>query len=170
MGQPAGDSVILGRVTGAFGVRGWVKILSYTDPRENIFHYGSWRMRIGEGWQTFELEQGRSQGRGLVAKLDTVDDRDAALRLMGTAISVSADRLPELPDGKFYWAQLLGLSVVDLQGQEFGRVTALMETGANDVLVLGGARERLVPFIWGSVIKRVDLAQGLIEADWQPDN
>lgn len=166
----ADEAVTLGYVSGVFGVRGWIKIHSYTDPRENILEYSPWRVCLDGQWRTYKLEDGRSQGRGLVAKLASVDDPDAARALAGAVIAVPAGRLPALPDGKFYWSELLGLRVVTLDGRELGQVTGLMETGANDVLVLGGKPDRLVPFLWERVVQRVDTAAGLIVVDWQDED
>jgi 16S rRNA processing protein RimM len=162
------DRILAGRVAGIFGVQGWIKLLSFTDPRENIFSYKPWWLSIDGAWRQFELEGQRRQGKGLVAKLKSVDDREAARDLIGAAIEIPASQLPALPEGQFYWAQLLGLKVVNLTGQELGKVTGLIETGANDVLILGD--KTLIPFLWKSVITRVDLRLGVIEADWQPDD
>lgn len=158
----------VGRITGVFGVKGWVRVYSYTSPRENILRYAPWF--IGEvDAVPYALAGGGVHGRGIVAHLEGVDDRDVARRLIGATISVPRESLSELAAGEYYWSDLMGLSVVDQQGRDLGRVAELIETGANDVLVLNGERRRLVPFVPGSVVKSVDLAAGLISVDWDSE-
>ena len=160
--------VILGRVTGLFGVRGWVKVFSETSPRTNILEYPVWYLRQSGGWREYALQEGHPQGKGIVAQLSGCDDRDQAALLMGADIAIPRDQLPEAGDEEYYWADLEGLRVVNLQGVELGRVHHLFETGANDVMVVQGERERLIPFT-GDSIKRVDLTEGCIFVDWDPE-
>ena len=113
--------------------------------------------------------QGKPHGKGLVAKLDGVVDRDQAAALMDFTVSVDRGQLPENPDGTYYWADLVGLTVTTQQGQQLGTVDYMMETGANDVMVVAGDRERLIPFVLGQVVAKVDLESGLILVDWDPE-
>lgn len=160
--------LVVGRIDGAFGVRGWVKVRSYTEPREEILAYGPWQ--VGPDARPLAVEAGQTHGKGLVAKLAAVDDRDAAEALRGQDIRVPRARLPEPPPGEYYWADLLGLEVRTVAGVALGRIERLLETGSNDVLVVaGGGREHLVPFVPGEVIIRVDLGAGEVVADWDPD-
>ncbi|BCX87826.1 16S rRNA processing protein RimM [Methylomarinovum tepidoasis] len=163
--------ILLGEISGVFGVRGWVKVYSHTQPRENILSYSPWRLRYrGETRQVRPLE-GRRQGKTVVARLEGVESREQAEALRGAGIFVARSQLPPLPAGEYYWHDLIGLEVRDVEGRVLGRVIRLMETGANDVLVLEGpeGREILVPWIRDRVIRRVDLEAGVIEADWDPD-
>ncbi|TVO75292.1 ribosome maturation factor RimM [Sedimenticola selenatireducens] len=162
------DWAVLGRVSGLFGVRGWVKVFSHTSPKENILNYPSWFLfREGE-WQEYKLKQGKAQGKGLVALLEGVDDRDQAAELTGADIAVRRDQLPEISPDEYYWSDLEGRRVVTETGVELGRVDHLFETGANDVMMVKGERDHLLPFI-GQVIKEVDLDGDLITVDWDPD-
>ena len=161
--------VPLGRISGVFGVRGWVKVHSGTAPRDNILRYSSWFLQRGEAWEPRKVLDGHLQGKGLVARLQGCDDRDQAAALVGCLIAVSRDRLPPLDPDEFYWSDLEGLRVVTAGGQGLGRVSHLFSTGANDVLVVRGERERLLPFVWDRVILGIDLEVGLIRVDWDPD-
>lgn len=167
--------VTLGRVTGVFGIRGWIKIHSYTRPIENLLDYPRWWLvQQGRELESSMIE-GRVQGRGLVAQLGdangrAIDDRDQAAALIGADILVARDELPELEEGQYYWSDLVGLKVQNEEGVELGKVESLTSNGAQDVLVLrGGEAERLIPFVQGPIVKSVELQQGLIVVDWQPD-
>lgn len=164
-----GNRIVLGRVTGLFGVRGWVKVFSNTQPREGIANYSPWQLRLGNEWRSFVVEQGQSQGKGVIVKLEGVDDRDAAAALMGADIAIWREQLPPPAEGEIYWADLEGLEVVTVAGQALGRVSHLLETGANDVLVVRGERERLIPFVRGQVVTDIDLDGGRLVVDWDPD-
>lgn len=165
----SGNRIVLGRVTGLFGVRGWVKVFSNTQPREGIANYSPWQLRLGNEWRSFVVEQGQSQGKGVIVKLEGVDDRDAAAALMGADIAIWREQLPPPAEGEIYWADLEGLEVVTVAGQALGRVSHLLETGANDVLVVRGERERLIPFVRGQVVTEIDLDGGRLVVDWDPD-
>lgn len=168
-GRAPDEVVPMGRVVGLFGVKGWVKIHSYTRPREAILKYRSWRLKLAGDWRPFELAEGRTQGRGVVARLEGIEDRDAASTMVGADIAVERAHLPKLAPGEYYWAELEGLKVVNLEGVELGTVSHLLETGgANDVLVVVGARERLVPFT-AQAIREVDLERGTIRVDWDSE-
>ena len=161
--------VIVGRIVGLFGVRGWVKVHSYTDPRQALLDYRDWLLGREGAWQRIELVEGRQHGKGIVARLQRIEDRDAAAELIGSDIGVDRDTLPEAEEGRYYWADLEGLTVLHKDGTELGKVAYLMATGANDVLVVDGAVERLIPFVPGTVILDVDLAHGVIRVDWEWD-
>jgi len=163
------DFVEMGRISGLYGVRGWVKLFSHTEPRENILRYSPWYLEIGGRWVPFELRGGRRHGKSVVAHLSGCDDRDAAARLLEHRIAVARDQLPPLAEGEYYWSDLIGLQVVTVGGVGLGAVSDLMETGANDVLVVAGERERLIPFTPGDVVQQVDLAGGVITVEWDPD-
>ena len=161
--------IVIGKVGSPFGVKGWIKLLSWIEPREEIADYSPWQIRQGEGWKEWKVAEFRPYGKGLAARLVGLDDRDEAAALMGADIAVWRDELGEPEPGQYYWADLVGLEVRHAGGQSFGKVDGLMATGANDVLVVKGERERLIPFIQGQVIKGVDLDAGIITVDWDPD-
>lgn len=152
-----------------WGVEGWVKIHSYTRNRADIFDYGQWLVGPVERPRRLALESGRTHGRGgLFAKLAGVDDREAAAAEVGSLIQVSPEQLPALAEGEYFWHQLEGLAVENLEGTALGTVDHLFETGANDVLVVVGERERLIPYIPG-VIQEVDLDAGTMRVDWDEE-
>lgn len=160
--------LVVGRITGTHGVRGWVKVYSHTDPRDNIIRYRDWLVRRPTGWEPLAVEDGRAQGKGVVVALFGVDSREEAALLLGSDIAIRRDLLPPAGDGEFYWADLEGLDVY-AGARYLGTVSHLMETGANDVLVVKGDRERLIPFVLERYVTRVDLAAGRIDVDWDPD-
>lgn len=162
--------VTLGRVTGAHGLKGWVKVHSDTSPRENIAEFSHLLVNRGEGWKRCKVNAGGRQGKHVVIKLRGCNDRDAAEALVGAQLAIEREQLPELQDPEeFYWADLQGLQVESVEGQSLGRLDHLFETGANDVMVVRGDRERLIPFLWGQVVKEVSLEEGIIRVDWDPD-
>ena len=163
------ERLVIGRVSGSYGVRGWVKIHSFTEPRENILAYGEIQLGRDGCWRDATLAEGRRQGKGLVARISGIGDRDQAAGLVGEDIAILRSQLPEAVDGDFYWVDLIGLEVVNEDDVSLGKVSKLIETGANDVLVVDGERERLIPFIRESVVKAVDLDSGTIRVDWETD-
>ncbi|GMQ83328.1 MAG: ribosome maturation factor RimM [Gammaproteobacteria bacterium] len=143
---------------------------SYTRPRENIVHYPTWYLQCrGGAWQEWQLAEGRQHGKGVVARLADCADRDQARALTGCEIGIPRDELPATQPGEYYWHDLQGLSVVTLAGELLGTVDHLIETGANDVLVVEGDRKRLIPFVMGQVVVGVDLDKGEIQVDWDKD-
>jgi len=158
----------MGRIVGVFGVEGWVKVESFSEPRTNLGRYRPWQVALPGGELRVARPQLRPHGKGLVAKLDGVNDRDAAAALVGAEIRVPRERLPKAKAGEFYWADLEGLTVRTVDGVDLGSVSHLISTGANDVLVVRGDRERLLPYI-PDVVRRVDAGAGLIEVDWDPE-
>ncbi|MDX8126180.1 ribosome maturation factor RimM [Methylomonas sp. OY6] len=160
----------VGQVSGVFGVKGWVKVYSFTDPRENILQYSPWILRKNSHFQEVKLLGGRRQGSLVVAELQDITDRDVAAGLMGADILIRKQQLPKASDGEYYWADLIGLEVRNLEGCQLGKVDHLLETGANDVLVVvDGELERLIPFLQQSTVLKIDLDEGLILVDWDPD-
>ena len=164
-----GDLVQVGRVTGAFGVLGWVRVVSWCEPPDNLLTYSPWYLRLRDEWTVCRLEEGRGHGKGVVARLEGCNDRDQAQALGGAAVAVRRSQLPDPGTGEFYWADLIGLRVVGAGGRDLGRVSGLIETGANDVLVVQGDRERLIPYLPGQVVLEVDLDAKRIRVDWDPD-
>jgi 16S rRNA processing protein RimM len=159
------ESLVLGYISGLHGVQGWVKVFSYTDPRDNILNYSPWQLN----GRSLKVEHGQIQGKGLIAKLEGVDDRDAAAALMGAEITIPRESLPPLPEGEYYWADLRGLRVLNTSGRLLGVVDHLIETGANDVLVVKGERETLIPLVFGIIVLEVNLAGGSLLVAWESD-
>ncbi|MEI2743276.1 MAG: ribosome maturation factor RimM [Candidatus Competibacter sp.] len=163
------DWVVLGRVSGLFGVQGWVRVFSHTEPRDGIIGYKPIYMRQAGEWQPVEIEEGRAHGAGVVLKFLGCDDRDRAATLIQSEIAVRRSQLPPPGPGEYYWTDLEGLRVVTVGGIELGTVASLFATGANDVIVVRGERERLIPFIRPDVIVEIDLENRCLRVDWDPD-
>jgi len=168
--------ILVGRVSGLFGVKGWVKLRSDTEPRENILSYSPLYLKherdAGAQWQAVKIKGGKRQGKTVIAQLDGCVDRDAAALLVGAQIAIKPTQLAKSAEGEYYWRDLLGLKVSTLEQVELGVITQMMETGANDVIVVRAeedGQERLLPFVQGEVIKSIDLEQGCMTVDWDPD-
>lgn len=180
-----GGRVALGRITGVSGLQGWIKVHSDTAPRDNIVRFEHWWLRprsagahAGDdgGWRKWRVLDGRPQGKTLVARLDGIEDRDAAVSLIGSEIAVPRSDLPATAPGEFYWTDLVGMAVRTVDGAVIGPVDRLFETGANDVVVIRDERdgaksgsEVLVPWIRPDVVVDVDAVARCITVDWDPD-
>lgn len=160
----------MGRVVGPFGVRGWIKVQPFTALPDGLLGYPTWWLGEGPGqWTSREVEEGAVHGKVLVAKLKGCDTREESARLKGLEVAIPRSRLPSGAQGEYYWADLVGLQVRNLRNEPLGRVVRLMETGANDVLVVQeGQRQRLIPFV-GAVVVTVDLQKSEIVVDWGAD-
>lgn len=201
------EKIILGRITGVYGVKGWLKIFSYTDPMEAIVDYSTWFIRPerkspgnrlkgknAAAWKKVKLAAGKRHAKTVIAKLAHCDDRDEAQAYIGSEIAVEPEQLEKLKGkDEYYWHELTGLRVINQQGIELGVVKRLMETGANDVLVVAPeksadadstvtdnegrdnesrdeeSKERLIPWIMHQSIIAVDLQQGILKVDWDAD-
>lgn len=164
------ELISIGEISGVFGVKGWVKVFSLTEPRENIINYSPWTLKKGNELREVKLVNGKRQGKSVVALLEGVADRDIAASYSGWEILINKSQLPETEEGEFYWADLVGLSVETEDGVSLGKVDYLIETGANDVLVVKDIEEeRLIPFLQGSTIKKIDLVDKIMIVDWDPD-
>ena len=159
----------IGKITGVFGVKGWVKVFSDTAPKENILAYSPWYLEKGNENKLVKVINGRLQGKAIVAQLEDIDDRDQAELLAGWDISIAREQLPSISADEYYWSDLIGLKVSTIDNHDLGVVDYLLETGANDVLVIKGDRERLIPFLQDQTILKIDLEAGEIKVDWDPD-
>ena len=192
-GADSGDTLVtLGRITAHHGLKGWLKVHSDTEPRDNITTYGSWWIRAGAsrddrgapsparagdpGWRTIDVLEGREQGKTVIVRLAGVEDRETALPFIGADIAVRRADLPPARPGEHYWTDLIGLAVATVEGKRLGTVARLFETGANDVLVVVDERpdaksgtEILIPWVAPDVIVAVDTAAGTVTVDWDPD-
>ncbi len=161
--------ISVGKISGVFGIKGWVKVFSFTDPRENILTYSPWLLKKGDETKTVNVVDGQLQGKTIVAQLTDINDRDQAASLMGWVIFITQDQLPKAAKGEYYWSELIGLNVETIDGVQLGVVDSLLETGANDVIIVQGERERVIPFLQGQTIINVDLDAGKIVVDWDPE-
>jgi 16S rRNA processing protein RimM len=169
--EPAGElrqRVTLGRISGVYGVRGWLRVHSYTEPRDNILRFARWMLLHQGERRVIDVEATRYAGGSVLAKLAGVDDRDVARGWIGAEIAVERQELPPCEPGEYYWADLEGLSVVTADGERLGSVDHLIATGAHDVIVLDGAPGRMIPFVADRIVRKVDLDTGEIVVDWDP--
>jgi 16S rRNA processing protein RimM len=173
----ASEKVILGRITGVYGVKGWLKVFSYTDPMESIIDYSPWYIRAENRkkspWTRVKLKAGKRHAKTVVVKLENCNDRDQAMTYIGSEIAINQSQLEALEgQHEYYWRDLFGLRVINQQDIELGVVKNLMETGVNDVLVVFSEKEnkeRLIPWTMHNAIVAVDLAKGVIRVEWDAD-
>ena len=159
--------VPLGHISGVHGLQGWIKVHSWTRPREAILDYQPWL--LGKEQNPYRISAGRLQGKNIVALLPGCVNPEQAKAQVGLEIAVFRDQMPELSTDVFYWTDLEGLSVVTKDGTELGHIERMIETGAHDVIVVAGDRERLIPFVWGQYVISVDLDTAKLVVDWDPD-
>jgi 16S rRNA processing protein RimM len=162
------NKLIIGRINGVYGVKGWVKIYSHTDPIGNILHYQPWWVKKQGQWVSMNVLNSHEPqgGKAIVAQIEGVDSREQAREMMGADIAIERNQLPE-NDQAFYWTDLIGCQVVNHQGKTLGLVTELVETGAHDVLrVKGDSAQYLIPFVFDVYVSDVDLEAKRINVDW----
>ncbi len=173
--QQYADYVLIGRIGAAYGIKGWVKLNSFTDPKDNILNYEYFFTPEGGSLIGLEIDQSKAQGKGFVAHIKGCDDRNLSQQYTGKELFIEKALLPELPAEDYYWHQLEGLRVKTLKGDDLGVVDHLIETGANDVLVVKADQlsvdedERLIPYLSGQVIDDIDLGKKLIRVNWEKD-
>jgi len=162
--------VVMARVLGPFGVKGWVKIQPYTEEPDSLAGYATWWLRVGDtDWREVELEESERHAGHMVARMRGCNDRDEAARLSGAQVAVSRDAMPQAGDGEFYRDDLVGLMVVNQSGDNLGKVTEIFENGAHPILrVVWSGGERLLPFI-PQVVSSIDMQAGEIRVDWGTD-
>jgi 16S rRNA processing protein RimM len=168
----AGRAVVLGRVSGLFGVKGWLKVHSYTEPRDSILHYRYWYLQgPGDGVESCQVAvaEVKQHGKAIIVRFDGIEDRDAAAEFLDWDITIPRDCLPAPASGQYYWSDLEGMQVVHRDGRKLGKVAYLLATGVHDVMVVQGNKEVLVPFVMGTVILDVDTASGVVSVDWEWD-
>ena len=167
--ERTGDRIVtLGKIAGTFGVRGWVKVRSFTDPPENIFEYEHWRVRRSGEWVPVALEDGRMTGKGALVKLAGVDTPEDARLYAGAEIGVARREMPALAPGEYYWSDLEGLEARGRSGELLGRVDHFRTTPGGDIVVVRGEREHWIPFVKDRIVK-VDLEAGRVVFDWAAD-
>lgn len=168
MKNPEQEYIIVGKTGAAYGIKGWLKIHSYTERMVDLLQYNPWYLADETRWQSLEIEAGRPHGKGLIAKFKGIETPEQARTLAAKKIAVKREQLAPLPQNEYYWADLLGLIVIDQKGQQLGQVKYLLATGSNDVLVIidPAGKEHAIPYLLGSVIKNIDLDEQIISVDW----
>ncbi len=160
--------VVMGRIIAPFGIRGWLKIKTFTEAPDALVDFPVWWLNTADGWREHKLAEWEMHSKGLVALLENVADRTAAEMLKGIEVGVPRELLPDTRGKTFYWADLVGLEVVNKQNESLGKIDSLLETGANDVLVVKGNVERLIPYV-DEIIIDIDLDAKRVTVDWQLD-
>jgi 16S rRNA processing protein RimM len=164
--------VVMARIAAPFGIKGWVKLQTYTEFADSLDEFTSWYMQTGKGWQEIEVEAFSVNAKGVIAKIKGCDTRNDAELLSKRDIAVPRAWLGESADGQYLWIDLIGADVVNTLGEPLGKVATLMETGANDVLVVQSAEadggQRLIPFV-DEVIVKVDREAKLLTVNWGKD-
>ena len=168
MDQHQDELICVGHILGAQGLNGWVRVFSNTSPRENIVNYSPWFIERGDELKAVGVS-GRTHGKNVLARLDNCEDRGQAEALTGCRIFIDPALLPKLQEGDYYWSDLIGLKVESVQGEPLGVVASILETGADDVLVLSAERERLIPFVIGDIVHEIDIDRQRMVVDWLPD-
>ena len=181
MDDSASQFVVVGKISSAHGIKGWVNVYSYTDPVTNILQYQPWYLRSSSSpssseqpWKPVQIVNSRPQGKQIVAQLEGCQDRNKAELYRGLEIAVERSQLPDLGKDEYYWIELVGLSVVNLAGEMLGVVDSMLATGANDVLVVKGgvadsSTDILIPYVMEEFIHNVDLDNHRITVDWDAD-
>jgi len=170
------DYILLGKISGVHGIKGWVKVFSYTSPRVKITEYSQWyvKNKKDQSWSCRKLIEGKEQGKNIIARLDDVNYRDQAQALIGTDIAIHKDQLEVLAENEYFWRDLIGLSVETIEGEKLGVIDWLFDTGSNDVIIIKDSageepKEHLLPFVFDDVIKSVNLEKSLMVVDWDPN-
>lgn len=161
------EKVIIGRFGAPHGIKGWIRVQSHTDPIQNLLNYSPLFIEKNTDWEILAMEDGKPHQAGLIVKVQGIDTPEAARLLTHKNIAIDREKLPLLNNAQYYWADLIGLSVVNVKHEELGVIDSLMETGANDVIVVhhSSGSEILIPYI-KSVVLSVDLEKKIMIVDW----
>jgi 16S rRNA processing protein RimM len=166
------EFIPVGEIAGVFGIKGWMKVFSHTDPRKNILSYSPLYLSLKGEWVEAKISKGRVQGKGIVIALENVTDPEQVLPLIGTVLAIKKEQLRPNGSDEFYWSELTGLTVINLDDVVLGQVDSLMETGGHDVLVVKDKEQktqRLIPFVLEDIVQKVDLDGGFIQVNWESD-
>ncbi len=162
------DKIVIGKFGKVHGVKGWIKVNSFADPKENILNFSPWFTQKHSAWEEIDIEQVLLRGNNIVAKLTNIDDRETAQTYTNVDIYVEKSLLPNLPKGEYYWSDLEGLTVINQDGVDFGTVQHLLATGSNDVLMVKNTKERMIPYL-DDVIVDIDLDKKVITVNWDAE-
>jgi 16S rRNA processing protein RimM len=175
-GKHSDEYIVMGKITSVYGVKGWVKVFSFTDPMDQILDYSTWYVKKPSGFVAIDVDKGRSHGKGMVTHIIGCDDREIAKTWCGFEVAVKKDSLPDLTSNDYYWHQLEGLQVFTVDEKYLGKVDCMMLAGpGNDVIVVKGdansidREERLIPYLFEQVVTDVDLEKGRMTVDWDPE-
>jgi 16S rRNA processing protein RimM len=164
------NKIVMGKIASPYGVRGWSKVVSFADPIDNLLNYTSWEIKHQNRWQTVTVEKGKIHGKWLIVKLAVCHDREQAKLYTNDLIAIDRTQLAPTKTNEYYWSDLIGLTVVNVDGTNLGVIDSIMETGANDVIVIKNQdnRQILIPYI-KQVVKSIDLADKKMLVDWETE-
>lgn len=162
------EHVIVGKIGSTYGIQGWVKIYSFTEWTTDILGYAPWYLEDENGWKIIDVSDGHPHGKGVVVKFSGYDNPEQARQLTGKKIGIMRSQLPTLKNDEYYWSDLEGLTVVNLEGVVIGTVDYIMETGSNDVLVIKDPNDKefAIPYLKDEVIVNIDLLEQVIQVKW----
>jgi len=166
--QENNKKLLVGKINGFFGLQGWVKVFSYTNPRTNIINYSPWSIKVDGNFQTIDITSGREQSKTIVVHIKGIDNREDSQKFIGQDIYINKEQLPELTQGEYYWHELIGFDVINKDEERLGTVDYFVETGANDVLVVKGKKEYWIPYIEPFLVS-IDSKNNKILVDWDKD-
>ena len=166
--QENNKKLLVGKINGFFGLQGWVKVFSYTNPRTNILNYSPWSIKVDGNFQSIDIANGREQSKTIVAHIKGIDNREDSQKFIGQDIYINKEQLPELTQGEYYWHELIGFDVINKDEERLGTVDYFVETGANDVLVVKGKKEYWIPYIEPFLVS-IDSKNNKILVDWDKD-
>ena len=166
--QENNKKLLVGKINGFFGLQGWVKVFSYTNPRTNILNYSPWSIKVDGNFQSIDIANGREQSKTIVAHIKGIDNREDSQKFIGQDIYINKEQLPELMQGEYYWHELIGFDVINKDEEQLGTVDYFVETGANDVLVVKGKKEYWIPYIEPFLVS-IDSKNNKILVDWDKD-
>ena len=163
--------VVMGRVVGAQGLQGWLKVQAFTEHLDSLIDYDFWQLGNDKHpWREYKVLECNPHTKVLVAKLEGVADRTAAEKFKGLLIAIPRSKLPPQAENEYYWSDLIGMKVINQSNETLGTVESLLETGANDVLCVRNEKsEILIPFL-NAVVQQVSLEERIIRVDWYADN
>jgi len=159
--------IIIGRLGKTYGVRGWLRVNSYTEDASGILDYTPWHLQEGKSYKLRAIADSKKLGNGLIVKFDGVDTPENAKLLTGSKVAILSSQLPALEEGEYYWKDLEGLTVIDQDGNNLGKILYIMETGSNDVLVVKGEKEHAIPYLPNDVVKNIDLKNKIMYVNWE---
>tara|TARA_R110000868_G_scaffold8205_10_gene42910 strand:+ start:4499 stop:5011 length:513 start_codon:yes stop_codon:yes gene_type:complete len=161
--------VIIGRIGKTYGIKGWVKVHSFTQPTSNLLTYSPWQFKLNDQWQDWELEDTKPHGDGFIAKLRGFNNPEDAKRIVNADIAINREQLPAAKDDEIYWHDLTGLTVITKDGDTLGTITELLESGAHDLIVVKGDKEYLIPYVLERFVLQVDTDKQHMTVDWDKD-
>jgi 16S rRNA processing protein RimM len=160
--------IIIGKIGAPFGIKGWLKIQTFTEYGADILEYSPWYLSsTDDKYQEITIEDAKEHGGGLIVKFTGVETPEEARLYTGKTINITRSQLPELAKNEYYWSDLVGLTVINQRGETLGKIIYLIETGSNDVLVVKGEKEIAIPYLPGSVVLNIDLAKQEMQVNWE---